>query len=111
MRGAKLAARLVEDRFGEGLGLVALVALRGRLGAAPADGVDAAIALLPEPLLTVAASLAPSSPAGQLVRQMALGVGAPPVLTPLDDIRAYSNIDRGETPTADTADITSDQTF
>jgi hypothetical protein len=72
-----------------------------------ADG-DATIAGLPEPLYSVAASLDPSSAAGVLVRQMAAGIGASPVLPTLSDIRISTNVDRGVTPTADNADVTSD---
>lgn len=74
----------------------------------PEVGVDPAIAGLPEPLLTVAKALDPQSPAGQLVRQIAQGQPGAPILTPLDDVRVYSSVNRGEAPTASNADMTSD---
>ena len=70
---------------------------------APAD-----IAGLPEPLLTVARALEPSSPAGQLVRQIARGQPPAPILTRLNDVRIFTGLDRGETPTEADADLVSD---
>ena len=75
---------------------------------ATAAGVDPTIAGLPYPLLAVAEMLDPASAAGQLVRQIAAGMAEAATLTPLSDIRIASNLDRGVTPTAANADMTSD---
>jgi hypothetical protein len=78
---------------------------------ASAAGVDPTIAVLPYPLLQVAQMLNPASAGGQLVRQIAAGMAAAASLPPLSDIRIASNLDRGVTPTAANADITSDVSF
>lgn len=72
-------------------------------------GLPADIAGLPEPLLTVAKALEPTSAGGQLVRQIAKGQPPAPVMTPLRDVRIYTSVDRGAVPTEETADLVSDQ--
>lgn len=80
----------------------------------PKAGEPADIAGLPEPLKAVALAVEPTSPAGQLLRQIALGQPPRPTRPPLDDIRVATNLDRGVAPTnfevgnADGPDIVSD---
>lgn len=80
----------------------------------PKPGEPADIAGLPEPLKSVALAVEPTSPAGQLLRQIALGQPPRPKRPPLDDIRVATNLDRGAAPTnfdvgnADGPDIVSD---
>lgn len=65
----------------------------------PKPGEPADIAGLPEPLKAVALAVTPSSPAGQLLRQIALGQPPRPKRAPLDDIHIATNLDRGKAPT------------
>ncbi len=78
----------------------------------PKAGVPADIANLPEPLLTVAQAITPTSPAGQLIRQIASGQAPAPVLPDLNDIRIFTGLNRGAVaPTTADADLVSDRRF
>ena len=88
---------------------VAHAAPYANAAAAIAGGAAADIANLPEPMLSVAKALDPQSAAGQLVRQIARGQPPAPVLTPMNDMRVYTGLNRGAAaPTAANADIVSD---
>lgn len=65
----------------------------------PKPGEPADIAGLPEPLKSVALAVEPSSPAGQLVRQIATGQPPQPKPVPLNDIRFATNLNRDAAPT------------
>jgi hypothetical protein len=102
----RLAARTVTLKYKAKASVWPLPLIQGQ--AAP-TGFD----VLPEPLRTVAMTLDPASPHGQMLAGLAAVVAAPQTLTPLEDMRMHANVGRSVVPTqvdGSDADITADAT-